>query len=221
MEAEKEEKTYLVVGIDESNHFSELYQGAGIVAAVFSRDIDDGLYKAYSRKKDDEKKALLKEWMNESHRDYRFITMTNSEIRRFQPISSVMTAPLIKSYVGCLKAANIGVPGNLRLFVDGILSANHREHLENIFLEDFETVIIRNLIKRDRIYAARRKGRKLVGPKAIEIADILAYELYHGRDPNQNNLSLDQLFGHHKRVMVDEEIILKSIREEKASRIKY
>jgi len=219
MGLEKGDKTYLVVGVDESNHISELdVNRKEIVAATFSRDANDGNYKAYSNRRDDKRLDLLREWMQQSGRDYRFATITNPEIRKFQPIAAVVTVPLIRGYISYLKSANREVPSNLRLFVDGILSEEHREYMRNAFSEDFETVMVRNLIKRDRISAARRKGRKLVGPRVIEIADILSHELSCGMDYDQTPLSREQLRDHQKRIILDEKSILEAIGEEIAKR---
>ena len=71
-------------------------------------------------------------------------------------------------WIACLKASNREVPTDLRLFVDGILSKKDRDYFEKILSEDFQTVIVRNLIKRDKITARRRKGRDFVGPPSYQ-----------------------------------------------------
>ena len=83
---EKTKDKYLIVGIDESNHINEYTNQAEVVTAVFSSEINDGAYKAYCKKRDEEKVRLLNEWMNDKKekRDYRFATLTNMTIRRFK-----------------------------------------------------------------------------------------------------------------------------------------
>jgi len=213
----KKELGYLLAGIDESNHISEYANHAEIVTAVFSPEALDGTYRAYSKSRDEERISELKEWMQskEAERDYRFAVLTNMEVRRFQPIAAIVTVPLIKAYLESQRQAQITPPENLRLFVDGLLSAEHRDYITKTLLEDFETVMVRNIIKRDRIAAQRRKGRKLVGPDVIKMADILAYQLYNGYESNGQILSPGQLFNHPKRVILNEETLLELIKEER------
>ena len=74
-------------------------------------------------------------------------------------------------------------------------------------------MIVRNIIKRRKIAAKRRKGRKFTAPFGIQMADILANRLYNGYDANGKILSPNQLFNHPKSVSLDEDTLVKVIRE--------
>lgn len=71
---QKEQKTYLNVGLDESNHITEYNNPGEIVVATFSHSCKDSVYRAYSGKRGDKELKGLKAWMQnqDNTKDYRF-----------------------------------------------------------------------------------------------------------------------------------------------------
>lgn len=88
------------------------------------------------------------------------------EIRVFQPNSPFAAPDLIKHYIGSLEEENKETPDHLRLFIDGILTRNQRAFLKTHFSRYFESVIIKNIIKRNKVAARRKKGKKTYRSKS-------------------------------------------------------
>ena len=158
----------------------------------------------------------MQEWFKEDKaRDYRFALLANNEIRRFQPNTPYLALELIESYLSFVEEK----PINLYLVIDGLVTAEQRVYLSQHFLGFFENVSIKGLIKRRGASARRKKDYRLEGPRLIQIADLLAYQIYYGYDLDQRGLTIEEREAHPKRVKVNESTLLRMIRAEKAVRI--
>ena len=210
MVVDKGNGIHLLVGLDESNHMEDIINRGEIVTATFSYNPKDGVERAYSGKRRDKELKSLKSWVDGT-RDYRFAILANREVRSFQPNAPLVAPDLVCGYLNTLLDANKEPPDNLRLFVDGIITRDQRAYLKEIFSSMFKTTVIRNFVKRKKVSARRRKGRKILGPRVIQMADVLSNRLFHGYDYNGDILTPDKLINHKKRVIVDEDTLLKMI----------
>lgn len=185
----------LYVSLDDSNNLEST--NSGIVAAAFSLEREDSIFKYFSGRLSEEE---LYSWMGRvpQSRWYRFSRLDHPRLRKTQPFLTFFAKPLVNSLLSYLDPS----PPNLWLCIDGILPRRHKEYLREIFLQRFKKVVVTNVVKRRSHMAARKKDSRVYAPPLLMIANILSNQLYHGslrqrvieRDPNQVYVDQNQAF---------------------------
>jgi len=213
------DRSTLYVGLDESNNIADPLNRGEIITATFSYSPEDSVERDYPKRRD---YRTLTRWLGGEgkERDYRFAILTNDELRRFTPNAPLVVPALIDSYL--MGQLNLGIselPENLSLSIDGILPKIQREYLKDRFSGSFETIRVKNYIKRRRVASRKRKGERVRGPRMIQMADILANSLYNGQDGEGAKIENPKtLFRHAKGVSLDESILFKLMKKEKKLR---
>ncbi len=173
-----EEKT-LYVGFDDSNHAGD--RKGDILVASFSFDNSDGMINKFKNRKDSD---LLRRWLVENNKDYRFVTLFDKSLRYMQPnlpiVAPYLIGDFLNSYGEKIK--------EIRCSFDGIIKKWHKEFLMESLSEKFNSVFIDNFVKKDNIHNC---------PKIVYISHVLAHDLYER--------TFQEIINHNKRVEIPNE----------------
>tara|TARA_B100002003_G_C14145063_1_gene550546 strand:- start:354 stop:926 length:573 start_codon:yes stop_codon:yes gene_type:complete len=180
------DKKILYVGIDDSNHAGD--EKGDIIAATFSFNHKDSLVGRFPNHKDD---LAYSKWVNDpsEQRDYRFVTLFNTELRHTQPNIPLVVPELLESF---LEEQDEEIDG-IKIYIDGILRGHHKTQLRDVFSERYAPFVVANFVKK---HGAPHKYNNMV-----YMADTLASSLYAEESISENP----------KRIFVDELEILKRL----------
>ena len=169
---QNKDQTILGAFFDDSNNLES--RNSGIVSGVFSVIKEDRIFRQLPKRVPYED---LNAWLAESQkcRDYRFAELTNPELRRRPLFIPFFVPSLIESYLSTCNDR----PKNINLYIDGILPREQKDYLKEELEKHFETVVVNNIIKREREMARNKKDKRIYAPLGLAMADILATSIYN------------------------------------------
>lgn len=168
-EASLEGKT-LYVGADDSNNHDT--RRARILAATFSLDSEDSVYRTCPRQRDES----FESWLGEESksRNFRFALLTEPCFSAMQPILPLAVPKLVLDYAPTLKET----PKKVWICIDGVVPYAHKEYIRDSLGHYFDEVVVNNVVKRRNEMAKHPRNKRLYCPRILKMADICANQIY-------------------------------------------